>query len=219
MKVSVIIPIIREPYVNKLIERVHNSLKKIGHEIIVVELVFKDEKPTKIKNAIYVRQKSKGLGKAVLEGFEHSKGEYIVIIDGDGSHRPEDIPTLLDAMKKYDMVIGSRFIERGITNDSTHRKIISWIYRNFANFVLNLGIKDSMSGFSCTKREIYEQLDLDPIGFKINMEMIHKAKKNGYKIGEVPIIFEERKEGKPTSTPTEAFRIIKFIFELKIGLR
>jgi len=222
MEISVIVPIIKEKYINELIKRIHKTLNGIKHEIIVVELVPEGEEPTKIKDAIYVRQKSRGLGRAVLEGLEYANGKYVVVMDGDGSHRPEDIPKMLKAMRKYDIVIGSRFVEGGVTNDYTHRKFISFLYRNFANIVLGLGIKDSMSGFSCTKKEIYEKIKLDPIGFKINMELVYKAKKMGYKIGEVPIIFEKRKCG-VTTTRTfnrgEIFKIIRFIFELKLGIR
>ena len=79
-----------------------------------------------------------------------------------------------------------------------------------------------MSGFSCAKREVYNNLSLDPIGFKINMELIFKAKKKGYRVCEVPIYFEQRKEGVTTTSTFnqwEAFKIIKFILELRFGLR
>ena len=84
---------------------------------------------------------------------------------------------------------------------------------------LGLKVKDNMSGFAAIKREVYDNLKINPLGFKINLEIMYKAKKKGYKICEVPIVFEKRKVGKPTSSPSEAFSIIRYVFELKLGLR
>jgi dolichol-phosphate mannosyltransferase len=85
--------------------------------------------------------------------------------------------------------------------------------------VLGLKIKDNMSGFAAVRREVYEKVKLNPIGFKINTELLYKAKKFGFKATEVPIIFEERKFGKSKGTLKEGLRTLRFILELKFGLR
>jgi dolichol-phosphate mannosyltransferase len=89
----------------------------------------------------------------------------------------------------------------------------------FASLILGLKIKDNMSGFAAVKREVYEKVRLNPIGFKINTELLFKAKKFGFKITEVPIIFEERKFGKSKGTIKEGLKTLKFVFELRLESR
>src|SRR3990170_5125493 len=95
MKISVLIPIKDEPYINYLVEDIHKALKKIKHEVIVID---KSDIQPKIKNAKLVLQKSNGLGKAVLEGLKHASGNVIVTMDGDGSHRASDILKLINEL-------------------------------------------------------------------------------------------------------------------------
>jgi dolichol-phosphate mannosyltransferase len=85
--------------------------------------------------------------------------------------------------------------------------------------VLGLKIKDNMSGFAAVRREVYEKVKLNPIGFKINTELLYKAKKFGFKTTEVPIIFEERKFGKSKGTLKEGLKTLKYILELRFRWR
>ncbi|MEM5879456.1 MAG: glycosyltransferase, partial [Candidatus Aenigmatarchaeota archaeon] len=186
-KVSIIIPTKDEPYIQKLVEKIHKILK-IKHEIIVVD---KSEVVPKVKGAKVIRQKSDGLGKAFLEGLNFAKGDVIVLMDGDGSHRPEDLPKLIEKTKEYDIVIGSKYVKGGKTKDKFYRILISKFYCFLASLILGLEIKDNMSGFSAVRRKVYEKIKLDPIGFKINTELLFKAKKFGFKTSEIPIVFEE----------------------------
>lgn len=221
MKVSVLIPIKNEPYINTLSKKIHKELSRIKHEIIIIE---KGNTGTIVKNAKIIQQKSDGLGNAVLEGLKYATGDIVVLMDGDGSHRPEDIPRLLEKINKYDIIIGSRFIKGGETRDKTHRKIISLFFRKLSAFILGLDIEDTMSGFSAVKMKVYKSLQLNPLGYKINLETLYKGKKRGYKIIEVPIIFLKRKYGHSKVEHSlngikEAFRIIRYIIELKLGIR
>lgn len=220
MKISVIIPTKNEPLIQQLIKEIHDSLEQ-QHEIIVVD---KSEKKPEIVDAKLITQKSDGLGKAVLEGLSHADGDVIVVMDGDFSHDPNDINKLVKELDTFDIVIGSRFIEGGKTEDKTHRKIVSYFFRKIASFVLDPNIEDTMSGFSAVKREVFNNLTINPIGYKINMEIIFKGMKKGYKVGEVPINFHPRRAGKSkaglsTGGLKESFRILRYIFELKTGLR
>lgn len=216
MKISVIIPTRNEPFINDLVKKLNQELNEVDCEIIIVD---KSNTPPAVENVKLVFQKSTGLGNAVIEGLGHAKGDVIVLMDGDGSHRPEDVPKLLQKIDDYDIMIGSRFISGGETRDKTHRKIISWMYRKFTSFLLDLPVEDPMSGFSAVKRKVYDSLKLRPLGYKINMEIMFKTKKKRFKVCEVPIVFLERKAGKPKSGVREAFRILRYIFELKLGLR
>ncbi|MEM5852884.1 MAG: glycosyltransferase [Candidatus Aenigmatarchaeota archaeon] len=214
-KVSIIIPTKDEPYIQTLVEKIHEILK-VKHEVIIVD---KSKYLPKVTGAKVVKQKSDGLGKAFLEGLKFAKGDVIVLMDGDGSHRPEDLPRLLDKIKEYDIVLGSRYVKGGKNQDKFYRILISRFYSFLTSFLLGLKIKDNMSGFSVVKRSVYEKIKLNPLGFKINTELLFKAKKFGYKIVEIPIMFENRKMGKSKAGLIEGMRTLKFIFKLKFGLR
>jgi len=216
MKISVIIPTKNEPLIGQLVNEIHESLSDQDHEIIVVD---KSEKKSEISNAKLISQKSDGLGNAIMEGLNYVKGDAIVIMDGDLSHNPTDINRLVQELNTFDIVIGSRYIKGGITDDKIHRKFFSHVFRSIANPILGLNVKDSMSGFSAIKKEVFDNLTINPLGYKINMEVMFKGIKEGYKVGEVPINFQIRKSGKSKANFKEAFRILRYIFELKTGLR
>jgi len=215
MKISVLIPTKNEPLINELIDEIHQNLKKFRHEIIIID---KSDISPEIKNAKLVIQKTDGLGKAVLEGLPYAIGDVIVTMDGDFSHDPKDLPKLIEKTKEYDIVIGSRFVSGGITEDETHRKFISKVFRNLSSFILRINIEDPMSGFTAIKRNVYETLQLNPIGYKINMEILYKGKFFDFKVTEVPIFFHKRKAGKSKAKLKEALRTLIFIFKLKFGI-
>lgn len=214
MKVSIIIPTKNEPYIQKLVDKIHEEISNLNHEIIVVD---KSDVTPKLKRAKVLRQKSDGLGKAFLEGLKLAKGDVIVLMDGDGSHRPEDLPKLIEKTKSYDIVIGSKYVKGGRTKDKLYRILISRIYCLFASLILGLKVKDSMSGFAAVRRKVYEKIRLNPIGFKINTELLYRAKRFGFRATEVPIVFEERKFGKSKTNLKEGLKTLKFIFKLKFG--
>lgn len=210
---SIIIPTKNEPYIQSLINQINKILKE-KHEIIIVD---KSSVIPKLKGAKVLRQKSDGLGSAVLEGLKESKGDVIITVDGDGSHRPEDIPKIVEKTKEFDIVIGSKYVKGGRTEDKFYRILISKAFCLFASIVLGLNIKDNMSGFSAIRREVYDKITLRPKGFKINTEILYKAKKFGFKATEVPIVFIKRKEGRSKGNLKEGFRTIRFILDLRSG--
>lgn len=221
--ISVILPTRNEPLINELIGEVHSVLTKENHEIIVIDL---SDRPPKIRGARLYPQKSKGLGNAVLEGIEKSRGNLIVVMDADFSHDPKDIPTLLRKIRGgYDFVIGSRYCEGGETEDEEWRygvipnSLSSKIYCSLASLLLRLPLKDPMNGFAAARRKVYDSVALNPRGYKIHMETAFKAKKKGFKIGEAPTTFHKRKAGRSNTGLGEAVRTIRFIFELRLGFR
>jgi len=221
MKISVLIPTKNEPLINELIEQINKVLKNFKHEIIVID---KSDITPNIRNAKLIVQKSDGLGKAVLEGLAYATGDVIITMDGDFSHDPNDLLKLIEKTNDYDVVVGSRFVYSGTTEDVTYRKFISFLFRKFASLILGLNVKDSMSGFVVVRKYVYKKLKLSPIGYKINMEIMFKAKKKNYKICEVPITFHRRKAGTSKagislSGFNEGMRVIRYVFELKLGLR
>lgn len=220
MRISVLIPTKNEPLVNELIREIHRVLEGTEHEVIVIDK--SDFKP-EIKDAKLVLQESNGLGNAVLEGLAHASGDVVVTMDADFSHDPEDLPRLIEKAKEYDIVIGSRFVPGGRSEDKLFRKLVSFFFRKLASLILGLRVKDSMSGFSAVKRKVYERIRLNPLGYKINMEILFKAKKD-FKVCEVPIVFRRRRAGKSKvglsfSGMKESFRILRYMLELRLGLR
>jgi dolichol-phosphate mannosyltransferase len=214
MKISVLIPTKNEPLINELVDELHRVLNNLEHEVIIID---KSDIRPDIKDAKLITQESDGLGKAVLEGLKYSTGDVIVTMDGDFSHDPKDLPKLIDKIGEYDIVIGSRFVRGGITEDKSYRKFISSFFRWLTFFILKTDIQDSMSGFAVIKRKVYNSLQLNPIGFKINLEILYKGKKFGFKTIEVPILFHKRKVGGSKAKIKEAFRTVMFIFKLKLG--
>lgn len=218
MKLSIIIPIKDEPYIQTLIDKIHDLLRKhkISYEIIVVD---KSRHIEKIENARHMIQKSNELGNAILEGVKHSIGDFILTMDGDGSHRPEDLIKFVKKMDWYDIIVGSRFVKDGEVHSDPFRIIVSKIYCTIASILLDISVKDNMSGFVATKRKIYETINPNPRGFKINAEVLFKAKKFGFKSVEIPIKFLKRKGGKQKSGAMEGLRTLLYLLELKLGIR
>ncbi len=184
--VSVIIPTKEEPLLQTLIDDVNLTLVGRPHEVIIVD---KSKVAPPINGAILILQQSEGLGQAILEGIPHAHGDLLVTMDGDYSHHPNEVPRLLEASKDYDIVLGSRFVSGGRTLDSKSRKSVSRFYRWFARTVLRLPLEDPMSGFCVAHRAVYNAVKLKPIGYKVNLELIYKAKLKGFTVTEVPITF------------------------------
>lgn len=141
------------------------------------------------------RKDKRGLSSAVLDGFEIADGDIIGVIDADFSHPPELIPKLVEPIKKgkADMAIGSRYtLGGGIINWTTKRKIISKGATLIARPLTK--IKDPMSGFFFLKREVIEDINFSPKGYKICLEIIVKG--NCKKVIEIPYTFRDREVGK-----------------------
>ncbi|HEY4497277.1 MAG TPA: polyprenol monophosphomannose synthase [Candidatus Paceibacterota bacterium] len=144
-----------------------------------------------------------GLGKAYTAAFEdilrREKPDYVIQMDADFSHDPTAIPQFLREIKKYDIVLGSRYAPGGtIKNWNRARKWISRFGNAYARIVLNLPYHDLTGGYKCYKKRVLETTDLtslSSVGYNFQIETTYKAHKNGYRISEIPITFTERKEG------------------------
>lgn len=215
MPVSIIIPTKNEPYIQNLVDEINREIEQ-KHEIIIVDK--SDPKP-EVRGAKVHAQKSDGLGNAVLEGLELSKGNPIAIMDGDGSHDPRDLAKMLKVSKDYEVVMGSKFVPGGKAHYSFSRLLVSRVFNTLARIILGIGVRDSMSGFAVIRREVFERIKLRPKGFKIVIETVYKSKA---KVFEYPITFRERKAGESkvgfnTSGLKEAWRIISLLVNLRMG--
>lgn len=148
------------------------------------------------------RTEKNGLGPAYLAGFEWGLNRgygYLVEMDADGSHRPEDLPKLLAAKGHADLVIGSRWVSGGsVENWPLSRILISRTGNIYANIMLGAGIRDITAGFRVYKATLLRQISLNQIaaqGYSFQVEMAWRSRQLGAKIVEVPIKFVERVHG------------------------
>ena len=142
-----------------------------------------------------------GLGTAYIAGFKWALArtyEYVFEMDCDFSHNPDDLVRLYAGCKEQggDLSVGSRYVKGGgVENWPWHRLLISFGASIYVNTVLWLGVRDSTAGFVCYKRRVLEKINLDNIkfiGYAFQIEMKYKARRNGFKIVEVPIRFADR---------------------------
>jgi dolichol-phosphate mannosyltransferase len=148
------------------------------------------------------RPRKEGLGPAYLAGFRLALAEgagYVVEMDSDFSHEPDELPRLLSACQQADLAIGSRYVPGGrIENWSAVRRGISRGGSTYARLVLGLDVRDLTGGFKCFRREVLETLDLGSIrskGYAFQVEMTYRAVQAGFRVVEVPITFKERRAG------------------------
>ncbi len=145
-----------------------------------------------------------GLGTAYIHGFKWALARgynYIFEIDADFSHNPKDLARLYDACKKEgaDVAIGSRYVSGGgVVNWPWDRIALSKGGSLYTRMITWMPVKDPTAGFICYKREVLEAINLDAIafvGYAFQIEMKFAAWKLGFKIVEVPIIFQDRTHG------------------------
>jgi len=160
------------------------------------------EFPDKLK--MLQRPGKLGLGTAYITGFKWALTEgynYIMEMDCDFSHNPEDLPRLYEACAKdgADLAIGSRYI-KGVTviNWPIGRVLISYYASWYVRKMSGMPIRDTTAGFKCYKRKVLETIDLDRIklkGYGFQIEMKFTTWKHKFKIIEIPIIFIDRRLG------------------------
>ncbi|MDP3093704.1 MAG: polyprenol monophosphomannose synthase [bacterium] len=149
------------------------------------------------------RQGKKGLAKAYLDGFRWALErdyELIFEMDADGSHRAEYLSKLLEKIKDCDLAVGSRYYQGrlSVINWDIRRVFLSLLGNFYARLVTGVPIGDATSGFKCFRRRVLEAIDLNRVlseGYSFQIEMNWRAFKAGFKIGEIPIIFYERRFG------------------------
>jgi dolichol-phosphate mannosyltransferase len=171
---------------------------------------------------LLLRQKRRGRGAAGIEGFKTALSlgaDYIVEMDGDGSHQPRFIPSLLEAAKNAGVVLGSRFVKGGKEIDrAIHRRIITRLVRLFLSRRFHLPVQDVTSGFRCFRREVLQKIDLDDlisVGPSVVLETLCKAHLLGTSIVEVPIVFVDRKKGKTKLTAVTLLETLVMALKFK----
>lgn len=175
---------------------------------------------------IYIlkRTKKQGLASAYIEGFK--KGidlgfNRFIQMDADFSHKPEYLPLMLENLKKYDFVIGSRNIKGGgVQNWSFFRNLISKVGSLYSKIILFCPINDLTGGFNGWRKEVLEGINLNNIislGYSFQIELKYKAYKKGFKYIEFPIIFPDRKYGESKMSKDIFFEALKNVVKIRFS--
>ncbi len=148
------------------------------------------------------RPAKEGLGRAYIAGFKWAIAEgydLIFEMDADFSHDPKALPAFLEAAHSADLVLGSRYIHGiRVLNWPLRRLLLSMGAGLFVRTVTGLPVSDPTGGFKCFRRAVLESIDLDAVrsnGYSFQIEMSHMAWCKGFRISEVPIVFEDRRSG------------------------
>jgi dolichol-phosphate mannosyltransferase len=148
------------------------------------------------------RTSKDGIGPAYLAGFERALAggaDLVMEMDSDFSHDPADIPRLVAAADRADLVLGSRYVAGGgVTDWGLARRLISRGGSLYAQILLGLRVRDLTGGFKCFRRSVLEGLDLSGVGtdgYGFQIEITYRAVKAGFRVEEVPILFRDRRVG------------------------
>lgn len=228
--VAIILPTYCEAEnIEDIIDEIENL--KLNSTILVIDDSSPDETKNivgklrdKYKNIFLLKRPYKmGLGTAITDGFRFllslpKPPNYIITMDADFSHAPKDIPRLLKLTKKgSDLVIGSRYCEEGeVKGWSLTRLLISKVANKITGKIINLQLSDFTSGFRCySKGYLTKALPkLHSETYEIQIETLRQAKLQNSKIGEISIVFENRKKGKSKLTLTEIMAFSKYILKV-----
>jgi dolichol-phosphate mannosyltransferase len=176
---------------------------------------------------LFVRPAKLGLGTAITAGFRlllslENPPDYIIVMDSDYSHNPQDIPKLVNAAKHgSDLVIGSRYMRGGKTVGwPIARQLISHVANLIATMMVGIRIQDYTSGFRCYSIDYVRKVisNLHSQTYEIQIETVKQAWVRKFRVGEVPIVFSNRKRGKSKLTKEEFKSFLAYVVKTKFGV-
>jgi len=179
-----------------------------------------DEWAARERRVQTVRRPGKlGLGTAYIAGFKRAlAADFDLTMDADFSHHPRYISSIIDLSFERDLVIGSRYVDGGGTLNCTwKRRALSHGANAFARVMLGLRATDCTAGFRCYRRDVLSSIDLDSIfsnGYSFLIEMLYRVQREGCTVGEVPIIFEDRRFGASKISKQEVYRAMVTVVRL-----
>jgi glycosyltransferase involved in cell wall biosynthesis len=229
-EVLVVLPTYNE---SQNIEKVVAGVRHLGHDVLIVDDASPDgtaEIADRLAAAdpgvrVLHRPRKLGLGSAYIDAFKIGLADgssLFVEMDADGSHLAKDLDSIVDAARGSDgLAIGSRYIRGGeIEGWPAHRWLLSWAANIYCRVLLGLSTHDCTSGFRCYTRDLLEQIGLDDVlaqGYSFQIEMVHRSKKLGFPIIEVPIRFEDRVAGASKVSRGEVRRALWTVLRLSLS--
>ncbi|MEW6608838.1 MAG: polyprenol monophosphomannose synthase [bacterium] len=233
MSTLVVIPTYNEKdNVQKLIPQILNLEGKIN--VLIVDDNSPDgtgEAVNKLKeefpDRVFVIHRTGKLGfaSAYIEGFQFALEmdvDYIISMDADFSHNPAFLPEFISELKDYDVAVGSRYRHGtvSVVNWPIKRLILSRFANLYAKIVTGLKINDCTSGFVGYRADVLEGINFKNIvsdGYSFLIEMKYRAYKKGYKLTEVPIVFEERRLGQSKMSKRIIFEALFVVWRIRFG--
>jgi dolichol-phosphate mannosyltransferase len=174
------------------------------------------------------RAEKNGLGRAYCAGFAWAlqrEYEFIMEMDGDFSHNPDDIPRFLEAAQNADLVLGSRYCNGiRVINWPLQRLLLSTGAARYVAIITGMPFTDPTGGFKCFRRHALQSVNLDAVrsnGYSFQIEMTHKLWRQGMRIVEIPIIFSERFQGHSKMSRKIVWEALAMVWRLLLqnGLR
>ncbi len=222
---SVVIPTYNEAEnIKPQVERICKAMPK-GIEIIIVDDnspdgtgKIADKLAKKYPVRVIHRAGKSGLADAVIEGFNHARGEFLGCMDADQSHPPELLPKLLETVRNgADIAVASRKVGNGRTIGwGPYRHLMSWFATALAWPLTS--IKDRTSGYMVFRKKILEGIKLNPVGYKIVLEVVVRSRSK--RVVEVPFTFINRKTGQSHTNKKiilEYLRHLGRLYRYKLG--
>jgi glycosyltransferase involved in cell wall biosynthesis len=229
-EVLVVLPTYNE---SQNLEKVVAGVRYFGHDVLVVDDASPDgtgDIADRLASAdpgvrVLHRSRKLGLGSAYEDAFRIGLADGAVLLvemDADGSHLSRDLESIVDAARgSGGLAIGSRYIRGGeIVGWPAHRWLLSWAANLYCRVLLGLATHDCTSGYRCYTRELLLQIGLDEVlsqGYSFQIEMVHRTKRLGYPIVEVPIRFEDRVAGASKVSRGEVRRALWTVFRLSLS--
>jgi len=229
-EVLVVLPTFNE---RENLERVVSGVRHLGHDVLVVDDASPDgtgELADSIAEAdggvrVLHRDRKLGIGSAYVDAFRVGLREgssLFVEMDADGSHRAQDLDSIIDAARgSGGLAVGSRYMRGGeIVGWPAHRLLLSRGANIYCRVLLGLRVRDCTSGFRCYTRALLSGIKLDEVvsqGYSFQIEMVHRTIRLGYPVVEVPIRFEDRIAGASKVSQGEIQRALWTVLRLSMS--
>ena len=225
------------------IENIEAIIKAVFHQkkdfhVLVVDDNSPDGTATVVKKLVKndtdrlfleERKKKNGLGTAYIHGFKWAlkkRYEYIIEMDADFSHNPEDLIRLYNAchIEGADVSVGSRYFQGvNVVNWPMKRVLLSYFASKYVRFITGIPVHDTTAGFVCYRRKVLETIELDKIkfvGYAFQIEMKFKAWKHAFKIKEVSVVFTDRTKGESKMSGSIVYEALFGVIKMRLnGLR
>jgi dolichol-phosphate mannosyltransferase len=204
INLSIIMPCyLEEENLRFLLPRLIKELTTLedSFEILIIDTMQPIDATKDVCNenkATYIpREKGNNYGDAIRTGIKYARGEYTIFMDADGSHSPEFVHNLYRHKNEYDVVIASRYVSGGSTDNNRLLILMSYITNITYSLVLNLHLKDVSNSFKLYKTNYLKELTLKCKNFDVVEEILYKVLKNHKEINvlEIPYSFKERMFG------------------------
>ena len=225
---AVVVPTYEErDNLNPLVERIDAALDGTRYRVVIVD----DDSPDGTAEAaralgerypidVIVRTDERGLASAVVEGIRRSRSRYVAVIDADLQHPPEVLPSLLAAAGEADVVVACRYVPGGgVGAWSLPRRVVSMGATLLGRLIVPAArlTPDPMSGYFLLRREVVEGVALDPVGYKILLEVLARGAVK--RVAAVPYTFETRQHGTSKLGLREQVHYLRHLLRLRFNPR